>query len=514
MQARQQGERRFASFILGSEQPLELAIDACQVLEATAIPGSILPLPGSAPFIEGIMQLREDTIPVINMKRRLGLDATTYGMDAKVAVVQLPNLRCGLLFDDIRDVLLIETDQMQALHPALCSEDRVVSKLIKLGGAGRTLEVIDLDRIFPSELIEADHLGAATMAAPVTADRIRTYSRFVVFRSGGQQYGVRVEQAQEITFLSDIDDMFQKEAIEGALNLRGSTIPVLSAARLLQQNEAAVQAGEDARILVLTSEMLQYGMIVDAVIEIISIADDTILPLPAEGHVSVEGIIQCDGVDDIMLVNVEALIQSQHEDLKSMARLRETDPHLRLDTQANGTRHLITADCYLIFSLEKHYAIELNDVQEIIETKDLMTLPGVSEFTQKVLNLRGTVIPVVNMAAFFNERTAGVDHKLIIGRKAGRMVALQVEQIVTIYKQVKYQRTPSLHPRYQHCADTLDRLIEFVGDSGLKEHVLVINIEKMMRNHLGMLPAEAPVDDELPAELMAMKDPIQTPIMG
>jgi purine-binding chemotaxis protein CheW len=496
MQTQQQCEQRFASFVLDSEQPLEMAIDACKVLEATSIPGSILPMPGSAACIDGFIQLRDDTIPVVNMKKRLALSPNTYGGDAKVAVVQLRGFRCGLLFDDIRDVLQIEADQLKPLHPALYSEDRLISNLIKIGGEGRILEVIDLDLIFPPELFDGDHLGAATLAAAPATERIRSYSRFVVFRCGEQQYGVRVEQAQEITFLSNIDDMFQKEAIEGALNLRGSTIPVLSAARLLQQNEAAIQAGEDTRILVLTSADLQYGLIVDAVEEIISIADEALLPLPADGHPAVEGIVQSEGNDDIMVVNVEDLIQVQHDDLQSMARLKENEAQACLDTQMHGTRHLITADCYLIFSLEKHYAIELNDVQEIIEAKDLMCLPNASELAQKVLNLRGTVIPVVNLSAYFNEGDDGVDHKLIIGRKAGRMVALQVNRIVTIYKQVKYQRTPSLHPRYQHCADILDRLIEFVGDAGIKEHVLVINIEKMMRYHLGMLPNET-----LPGEM-------------
>jgi purine-binding chemotaxis protein CheW len=128
-----------------------------------------------------------------------------------------------------------------------------VSGLIKFNAGGRTLEVLDLDLIFPAGLLNDAAAGtdAALSAAP---QRARTYSRFVVFESEGQRYGVQVEETQEITFLSEIDDMFQRDAIEGALNLRGSTIPVLNAARLLRQSEASVQASEDTRILVLTSK--------------------------------------------------------------------------------------------------------------------------------------------------------------------------------------------------------------------------------------------------------------------
>jgi purine-binding chemotaxis protein CheW len=486
MPAQMHGEQRFASFILGGEHPIELAIDAEQVLEATPVSGSILPLPASADCIEGLMQLRNDTIPVVNMKKRLALTSTAYGKDAKVAVVQLLNFRCGLLFDDIKEVLQIERDHLQPLHPALCSEDRVISNLIKLGEEGRTLEVIDLDLIFPSQLLDVEHQDDVVLEATTTPDRIRSYSRYVVFISEGQQYGVRVEQTQEITFLSDIDDMFQKGVIEGALTLRGHTIPILSAARLLQQSDALGQADEDTRILVLTSNDLQYGLIVDEVKEIVSVADDTILPLPAGGHPAVGGIIQCEEAADIMLISVDDLIQTQHDELQSMARLKTSAEQGHIETQLSETHHLITADCYLVFSLGKKYAIELNDVQEIIEAKELMTLPAASGLEQKVLNLRGTVIPVVNLGNYFNESTPHDDDKLIIGRKQGHMVALQVNHIETIYKQVQYQNTPSLNPRYQHCADILDRLIEFMGDSGIREHVLVINIEKLMQNHLGM----------------------------
>jgi purine-binding chemotaxis protein CheW len=501
MQAFQNGEQRFASFLLGDEQPLELAIDAQKVLEATAITGSILPLPASADCIEGIMQLRDETIPVVNMKKRLALSPTAYGETAKVAVVQLLNLRCGLLFDDIKDVLQIAPQCLQPIHPSLCSEERVISSLIQLSAEGRTIEVLELDRIFPTE---RDHteLTKSDAANRITPERVRTYSRFVVFDCKGQQYGVRVEQAQEITFLSDIDDMFQKDAIEGTLNLRGSTIPVLNAARLLLPGENPVHASEDTRILVLTLENIRYGVIVDAVRQILSVADDTILPLPGGGHPAVEGIVQHQHADDVMLVNVEALIQTQQEELESMAHLRDSAATDHLEDRQNLTRHLITADCYLIFSLEKHYAIELNDVQEIIDARDLMALPNAigqdpcGGSPRKVLNLRGTVIPVVNLCDFFEESGPDTDQKLIIGRKADRIVALQVSRIVTIYKQVKFQETPSLNPRYRHCADMLDRLIEYVGDSGLKEHVLVINIEKLMQNHLGMLPAGKPTADD------------------
>jgi purine-binding chemotaxis protein CheW len=63
---------------------------------------------------------------------------------------------------------------------------------------------------------------------------------------------------------------------------------------------------------------------------------------------------------------------------------------------------------------------------------------------------------------------------------------LEVDRILTIFKQERYRPTPSLNLQLSPRKDTLDRLIEFVGDAGIKEHVLVINVQAMMDNHLDM----------------------------
>ena len=81
-------------------------------------------------------------------------------------------------------------------------------------------------------------------------------------------------------------------------------------------------------------------------------------------------------------------------------------------------------------------------------------------------------------------REPGRDDKLIIGKANGNLVALLVDEIVTIYKQERFHTTPSLRPELQSKKDTLDRLIEFVNGNGLKEHVLVVNVANVLRNHL------------------------------
>jgi purine-binding chemotaxis protein CheW len=497
-------ESRFASFILYGEKPIEFAINAESMLEATPVSSEIQPFPTSMAYLEGFMHLRDDTIPIINMKKRLGLPQSEYAADAKIAVVRRADLRFGLLFDDIKDVLLVAESCIHPVHPALLTRESLISRLIKLENGRRTLKLLDLDRLLDT----GDNRTELRQGDPERSDHgvksEKHYSRYVVFSSRGQDFGVPVEQVQEITFLSEIDDVFKNDSIEGALRLRGHAIPVLCAGRLLRGGTGAPDKGEDARILVLRTEDFRYGLLVDGIREIIAADDDDIMPLPRSSHDCVQGIYQRADGENIMLVRMDGLIAAQRSELHTMGRVESETDEARPRSERDRCHHLITADCYLIFSITRNFAIELNDVQEIIESRRLMHLPESTGYDRRVLNLRGRIIPVINLRCFYgydSDSPAGDDPKLIIARNKERIIAFEVDRILTICKQVHYQKTPSLNPQLSSRQDTLDRLIEFVGETGVMEHVLVVNVGAIMDNHLGMAsPLDFAANESEPEE--------------
>ena len=117
----------------------------------------------------------------------------------------------------------------------------------------------------------------------------------------------------------------------------------------------------------------------------------------------------------------------------------------------------------------------------------MLGVPGGSGYSYSVINLRGLVVPVVNLREFFGyekDRSQSEERKLIICRKESQTVALEVDRIVTIYKQEQNQKTSSMKPELADKKDTLDRLIVFEAASGRREHVLVVNIHNLIRNHL------------------------------
>ena len=481
-------EQLFASFILDLASGLEIALRAEDVTEATHIKNGIQVLPASIDFLEGVMHLRDDVVPIINLKKRLGLTENSYGTGAKVAVVKLFDTQYGLLFDDIKEVFRVEQAEIRPIAKALQSEDRIISALISLENGKRTVEVLELGNLFYGCLPEVGNQRLSNQVLAQETEPV-TYSRYVVILCAGQEYGVLVQYSQEITFYSDINEMFRSGCVEGALQLRGSTIPVINSYHLLPgKRDQDHGFGDSCRILVLSSAECTLGMIVEEVKEIVTVPNNEILPMPLGGNGKVTGIYPRKTGGNIILLDMPNLVCEQMEKIKSLARINNKKGEMK-NEQLSQAYNLITENCYLVFAIEKNFAIKIKDVQEIIENDGLMSMPGVTGFNSQVINLRGQIVPVVSLREFYNyplENVGMGKGKLIICKKYSQIVALEVDQIVTIYKQEEFHTTPSLNSQLSGRKDTLDRLINYVSNDGISEHVLVVNIDNLISNHMDM----------------------------
>lgn len=68
---------------------------------------------------------------------------------------------------------------------------------------------------------------------------------------------------------------------------------------------------------------------------------------------------------------------------------------------------------------EKHYIADMNQVGEVLTKPDLTTIPGVKSWVLGVSNIRGRLVPVVDLAAFFR-----LDHEVDARRQ--RIITVEV----------------------------------------------------------------------------------------
>ena len=80
----------------------------------------ITPLPNAPSLIEGVVELRDNVIPVIDLGRALGLPSTAPTTLSRIAVVELDGMVFGLCVDRATDVLCVGPSDLQD-PPALAT---------------------------------------------------------------------------------------------------------------------------------------------------------------------------------------------------------------------------------------------------------------------------------------------------------------------------------------------------------------------------------------------------------
>ena len=142
-----------ATFILSKE---EYGVDVRCVQEIIRV-GEITPVPRAPASIKGVINLRGRVIPVIDLKRKLGLGEVAPEKRSRIVVVKLRERLIGLLVDAASQVLKVPVSSIDPAPDAVIEIDadfiRGVAKL-----SDRLVILVDLARILAPELREG---GAA-----------------------------------------------------------------------------------------------------------------------------------------------------------------------------------------------------------------------------------------------------------------------------------------------------------------------------------------------------------------
>ncbi len=82
---------------------------------------------------------------------------------------------------------------------------------------------------------------------------------------------------------------------------------------------------------------------------------------------------------------------------------------------------------------ELNMALDIREVQEILEKKNLVQVPGSPSYIEGVFNLRGNIIPLIDLRKKLGEKYTEEENEcsfLVVQVEGGRTVALKVEKII------------------------------------------------------------------------------------
>lgn len=138
---------------------------------------------------------------------------------------------------------------------------------------------------------------------------------------------------------------------------------------------------------------------------------------------------------------------------------------------------------YLTFSLSKEkYAIEILKVQEIIGILNTTHVPGSPEYLKGVINLRGRIIPVIDLriklgveATPYNEKTCII---VVNAKVADKTVGIGV--VVDTVLEVVHFGSGQLQPSPDYGISLATSSVLAMGKTTQGDVVILVDIEKVL----------------------------------
>lgn len=149
---------QMVSFKLGSE---EFGVDILKVREIIKFQ-KITSVPQTPDFVEGVINLRGNVIPVIDLRKKFGMSTMEKDDQTRIIVVNVKEKTIGVVVDTVEQVLRLSEDQIEL--PPEIGNDNVKEYLRGVGKLDdRLLIILHLDKILTSkEIFQLESLNQLT----------------------------------------------------------------------------------------------------------------------------------------------------------------------------------------------------------------------------------------------------------------------------------------------------------------------------------------------------------------
>ena len=137
--------REFLTFTLGKE---EYGIDILRVQEIRGY-DTVTEIAHTPPFIKGVINLRGQIVPIVDLRIKFGLPYPPYGPTTIVIILRLAGRLVGIVVDGVSDVVALAAG---LIRPAPSFSSAVDTDYIfGLGTEGeRMLILVDIERLMSS----------------------------------------------------------------------------------------------------------------------------------------------------------------------------------------------------------------------------------------------------------------------------------------------------------------------------------------------------------------------------
>jgi chemotaxis signal transduction protein len=78
------------------------------------------------------------------------------------------------------------------------------------------------------------------------------------------------------------------------------------------------------------------------------------------------------------------------------------------------------------------YALPVEHVLEVRELGEIVPVPGAQQSVLGVINLRGRVLPVLDLAQIFGVAREGTPRRVVVAEDGGRLAGLAIDDVIDV----------------------------------------------------------------------------------
>lgn len=400
--AAEETTRQFVTFRMEKEM---FAVPLVEVQEIIRLP-EIVEVPLAARHLKGLANLRGVVLPVVSLRRLFGM-AEGASDDATRVVVMNAATPIGFIVDRMERVIAAEPREIESVAGIRATVDAEMLQGVIKRDDGLVM-ILDTARLMRggSQRARSERTGTAAATSEREAkDETSDEIRLVSFEVERQEYALPIESVEEIVQLPDRVNEIPNAPphLIGLINLRNRMLPLVSLRSLFALGDAP--EGLISRVVVVSraSDGASVGLVTDTVKEVVRAPKSSVDPLPRmiaarSGERNIESICRLDGGKRLVTIMAAAQLflndgvgeALDTGDRKSMAKETVSD-------------HADDEEQFVIFTLaDEEYGVPIEAVQEIVRVPEEITrVPKTPDFVEGVINLRGTVMPIVDQRRRF-----------------------------------------------------------------------------------------------------------------
>jgi purine-binding chemotaxis protein CheW len=314
------------------------ALPLSDVEEVMALPDRIASLPRADDAILGVTSHRGRLLPIVSLAALLGLQAENPAR--RVVVARLGETRVGFAVDELQAIRRVPPDTIDAV-PALLNRgqgEAQIRSICRIDGGRGLVSILTAERLFREQTVTRTLTEARQEAHAMTeGPAAQAAEPFLIFRLGGEEYGIALSAVEEVVRLPDVVTRVPKAPsfVEGVINVRGEIIPVID-----QHRRFSVPGAPSAtrrRIIVTRINGKQAGFLVDGASEIVNLGADRTAPsssLAGEGAKMFDRVARLDDAGrTVLLVDPKELLDKAERDLlAAMQTLDDVPPQDNVPT--------------------------------------------------------------------------------------------------------------------------------------------------------------------------------------